>query len=115
MRDQPLLDHLWTQVGQGATVLTRSAFVRLAASILAEAAEYERTKGKRAMSKTSPSSDQCPRCGAVWTFVPRRKLWLWRERSGATHDLKEYRDLDEEGQPPPLSRCPACGEKLKEP
>ena len=58
-----------------------------------------------------PPTGNCLRCGSEWTLV--NDQWLWTERSGATHLLKEYRALDERGQPPPLTRCPCCRADLR--
>jgi len=69
-------------------------------------------EAQKLMSKVVPPSGSCPRCGSEWTFTGNE--WLWKERSGAAHLLKEYRALDGQGQPPPLTRCPCCRWSLTE-
>lgn len=63
------------------------------------------------MNEPPLPAGSCPRCGSAWTFVNGQ--WLWKERSGAAYFLKEYRELNADGTPPPLKRCPGCKAKLE--
>jgi hypothetical protein len=46
MSEPELLEHLWQTVGQPETILTRSAFIRLAQRILQQAAEWQQSPGE---------------------------------------------------------------------